>query len=48
MRFLGELYRFYKLAKFRINAIKFGCAPVTREAHLLEYGEERHARVMGY
>ena len=29
------------------TAREFGCTLVTRDAHLLEYGEEGHVRVMG-
>ena len=47
MCFLGLLYEIYKLAKFSIKTIDFGYTPVARDAHLLEYGEQGHARVMG-
>ena len=47
MCFLGLLYEIYKLAKFSIKAIDFGYTLVTRYVHLLEYGEQGHAQVMG-
>ena len=47
MCFLGLLYEIYKLAKFSIKAIDFSYTQVTRDAHLLEYGEQGHVRVMG-
>ena len=46
MCFLGLLYEIYKLAKFSIKAIDFSYTLVTRDARLLEYGAQGHARVM--